>query len=369
MLAAAAGASLAFGHGPAQASPFGELAGPGEKLTISAAKHEDGTPGHIRNLIGPDGGVGAFTAEGFPVHLHSPRIDLKALKLDYDGETGIIDAAGDVELAREGVYARSGEMLYNAETGEITFLDSPEVEQLEEGQYTRFWGMDRLYLTQNEDGSTEIRLVGGEEIHCDFLPASQAPERLLASAGSRNPGEEGGNGGGQLGALGDELRITTRAGSGGEEPTVLINTTAEGELKLFRAEGAVSLDGDDLRLRSDVLEFDGQRERLEALHDVYVMRDNIEADCGRLQYDLPTETITLTINPIVRLDQDTQYLVISNLDMYRIIRNPDGTTTTDAVGDQPTYEIEEKTPPPDEPEDTSPVEIQIDSEEDIERIR
>ncbi len=301
------------------------------------------------------------------MHLFSPRLDLRALKLDYSAETGVIDAQGEVELQREGVGARSGEMLYNAETGEVTFLDGPEVERLEGGRFTRFHGMERLYLTQNEDGSTEIRLVGGEEIHCDFLPADEAPERLREAAAEAGNQEAEGAGG--LGALGDELRITTRPGADDEDPVVLVNTTAEGELKLFRAEGAVTLRGDDLLLRSDVLEFDGQTEKLEALHNVYVRRETIEADCGRLQYDLPTETITLTINPIVRLDQATQYLVISNLDMYRIVRQADGTTTTEAVGDQPTYEIEEKPEPPEEPEDTGPLEIRMDSEEDIERIR
>src|SRR5690606_4150947 len=73
-----------------------------------------------------------------------------------------------------------------------------------------------------------------------------------------------------------------------------------GELGLFRGEGSVRLQTEEIDLRSDELIYNAIAQSLEATTNVFFKKETLEADCGRLDYDLEAGRIVLTVDPDVR---------------------------------------------------------------------
>ena len=127
-------------------------------------------------------------------------------------------------------------------------------------------------------------------------------------------------------------------------------------------------------LRSDQLEFRGEKQTLQADSNVYLKQADLDADCGKMVYDLKTDIMTLTMDPVVRQATPTGRTVARELESFLIHHKPDGTTFTEMVGGskgQPRIDYEQMKPA--KPASTDPIttgaiEIQLGDDKIIDRI-
>src|SRR5688572_15280317 len=99
---------------------------------------------------------------------------------------------------------------------------------------------------------------------------------------------------GVAGCGGDGLIIWLWEGD--KAPKVNASVRPDGELDIFRASGSVSVRSSTVDLRSDEFLYDAAANRVEALYNVYLKKGGIEADCGRMEYDVKSGTTRLTVN-------------------------------------------------------------------------
>lgn len=355
LCAFAVGAASAQGDAKKGGGLFDSLAGPGGgSVRFKTAQGPDGKPAVVRAKTAESGEFAGLEAKG-QLTLTTPQFKLECENLTFDGPTQKMTAWGNVKIEQEGVRASGGKLTYDSASREIRILDNPDVFQSTEENTTHFSGMDEFIITTNEDGSSEVRLTGDSPIQMETIskePSANAP----ASTGTT---EQGG-----MGALGKNVKILVSP-LGSVRPSIS-TSIADSALDTFRASGSVKVETEDFSLRADKLEFEGKTQLMTATSNVFLKQGEIDSDCGRMQYDLSTDVITLTINPIVRQASPTGRTVIQQLDSFIIRRQPDGTVYTEMVGGpdgSPDIFYEQAappTPPAGAKPNTDPIEIIID---------
>lgn len=329
--------SLAATPAAAQQNFLNSFVNPGESMSLRSERLPDGTVGTLNTVAGENGGFQRFEGEGIIV-LESPRLNLRCNKLLYDGTTGILTATGNIDLKKEGVSATCQDLYYNTANSEIVLKGEPIVRQSTEANNALFQGMDVFTITQLENGSSEIKMTGGDQIDCQVVPVGQEPikpgeTRTPAPTPTPNPAasSEGASGGGFAG-LGNNVSITTKAKDAKTPPSVNVTTDPAGAFSTLTALGFVEVVSDTMNLRAESLDYDKSKDLLEALYNVYIHQQEIEATAGRMEYLLASQKITLTINPEVKQIKPDGILNISQMDQFVMVKNADGTTTTQAIG-------------------------------------
>ncbi|MDX2176887.1 MAG: LptA/OstA family protein [Candidatus Sumerlaeia bacterium] len=356
--ALALSASAALAQGAAQGNFLEALAGPDGNVSFVANRTPDGKAGAVRMKTKEDGAFERMEAEG-ALELKTPQFALLCRNLVFDGAANRLEAWGDVRIDQQGLRATCGRMVYDVATKEILLSETPRVEQDSEGSKLVFEGMDRFRIVTREDGSNEVQIDGGaEQIRIEF--------NQTGSGGSATGGAAG------LGAMGDTVRIAVSPR--GDTPGKVLTTVRQSQLHTFNALGSVRVQTDTFDLRSDQLAFDNSRQRLEALSNVFLKQEDIDADCSRMEYALDTDVITLTGNPVVRKSSPEGRTLIRQLERFVIRRNPNGTVTTDMAappGLSPDINFQQPADGPvrngDAPT-TAPLEIRLDDPSAVDAI-
>lgn len=311
-LAAAAACALALpGAAPAgdDGNFFARLAGDGGTVRFEYATAPDGSPARVRLSTGPDGVFEAFVATG-SLYLETPDFRLRSLFLDYQPDAELLIAREEVRLQTDDVFAVADLLRYDIESGDMELTGSPDVTQQGPDSSTRFVGMETFVISTDEESNKDIRLRGPSPITISMqnAPDSEEPTGFAA--------------------FGETVTIVAspRTGISPMQPEVDSRVDEEGELVFFRAQGSVRLESDALNLRADDLVYDPVRNIVEALGSVFMRRENIEADAGRMVYDLASGQITLTIDPVVSQFSETSVTTISDIDFFIISQRPDGGT-------------------------------------------
>ena len=305
--------------GSSEAGFFSGLAGPGGSVRFEYDAAPDGTPARVRISQTPTGDFGGLVATG-TLLLETDEFRLLSQTLDYTPLDDLMVATGDVDIVRADVEATAQELRYTISNGDIALRGEPDVLQKTEGQNTRFQGMDLFTIRTQESGERTLDLEGDAPITIDM---DNAPEP--APGAEPAPPAEGQPQG--FAAFGDKVTIVTspRTGDGAPiPPRVESRVNAEGALDFFRARGSVRLKSELLDLRADELLYEPERQIVEAIGHVFLRRDGIEADCGRMLYDLSSGQITLTINPVVSQFGQSSVTTVSDIDYFIIVQRPDG---------------------------------------------
>jgi lipopolysaccharide export system protein LptA len=345
MLLLGGGLLLNASRGTAQESFLNAFVGPGEKMILRSDPRPDGTIGTLNAITNPDGSFNRFEGEGLIV-MESPKLNLKCEKMVYDGASGILTAKGNVQIAQEGIDATCADLNYDTATGEIRLQGTPVVKQKTEKNTATFDGMDTFVIKKLENGSSEIQMAGGNDILCAMEPleapvaadgTTPTPTATPAEGAAAAPADTG------FAGLGNNVKINTKAKDDQNPPSVFVNTTTEGAFEMLRAYGLVELESDTMNLRAESLEYDGVKDMVEALYNVYIKQQEVEANCGRMEYEVAKEKIVLTVNPEVRQTKPDGVLNITQMDSFVMQKNADGTTSTQAFGGpdgSPKYEYE-----------------------------
>jgi len=343
---------------------FDSLAGPnGGSVRFKTAQGPDGKPAVVHAKTAESGEFAGLEAKG-QLSLTTPQFKLECENLTFDGPTQKMTAWGNVKIDQEGVRASGGRLTYDSATREIRILENPDVVQSTEENTTHFTGMDEFIIITNEDGSSEVRLTGDQPIQMETIskePSDSAPPKSDANA----PGG--------MAALGKNVKILVSP-LGNVRPTIS-TSIADSALDTFRAAGSVRVETDDFSLRADKLEFEGKTQLMTARSNVFLKQGEIDSDCGRMEYNLNTDVITLTVNPVVRQASPSGRTIIQQLDSFIIRRQPDGTVYTEMVGGpdgSPDIFYEQAAPPtpPSSPKaSTDPIEIILDDPASSGKIR
>lgn len=342
------------------------------RIVLRAEKGPEGGEHYLRSVNNEQGELVRFVGKG-RVILESPRLNLRANDLVYEASTGTLVATGDVEVDQKTVEATAERLEYDTATQTINLSGKPDVKQLTDTGSMHFAGMDNFTIVTLENGQTEVRMSGGDAIVAEMNSNPPAPGSPTPTPGSGPQASNAGRAGQGLGALGNNVHITTRTLKD-KAPSVYVSTAADGTANIFRAEGSVVLVSETMNLRSDLLEYDAPKQSVEAVYNVYVKQNNIEADAGRMVYDLRKDEITLTVNPVVREQRENRILVISQMDSFIILRNADGTSSTQAVGGADgaprfVWETVAPTPTPTQRGPQEPTEIDPNNLQDLNRLR
>jgi len=282
-----------------------KLAGPGERLRMSTAPHPDGSPSSVDVTMDPETGTerqqarGLITLRIFPTaDAEEPRLTLVCYELDFLPDEGLMEAVGNVSFRQEGIDATAQEMTYDVDEGYIEMRGEPIVNQRTGERNARFEGMEIFIVNTLEDGSRDVEMRGPNEIHI-LMTSLETEEGEVVVATSTTPATPSGDQPAPRVGLGDEIDIRV-APRGERHPTVDAEIDSEGELALFRGEGSVRLRTEEIDLRSDELIYNAAGQHLEATTNVFFKKETLEADAGRLEYDLEAGRIVLTVNPDVR---------------------------------------------------------------------
>jgi hypothetical protein len=344
--------SLHANDAAAQSGLFSRLAGPGEKVVFKTDKHPEGKDSGVRLIGAPGGGFAGMEAVG-AITLESPSLNLECLRLVFREEDPVLRAFERVAIRQPGVDATSASLEYNMDTGSAVLIGEPDVRQTTDANRTHFAGMETFVIDQQESGGFEVNLSGPRPITIDIKPVGpvEAPADGAPSAGG-------------FAGLGNTVFIQVLP-RGDVQPVVNSRTTDTGDIAHFSAIGSIRLKSESFDLRCDELLFDGEKQLVEALYNVYLKKGGIDADCGRMLYDLNTGRITLTVNPDVRQKSGSGALRVWDVDYFAIDQLADGTTNVDYgssdgqtksefINVEPTPEPE-KTPAP----GSEPVEIEL----------
>lgn len=287
-----------------------------ENMNLKVNKFSDGREPTMDFSLAPDGSFDSFTAVGGPVELKTDEYDLSAGRLVYDAAGELLEATGNVVIRQQGLEATSGQATFNLATGGVVLRGNPDVRQLTGENTAHFAGMEIFNLRRSANGSMEVVLTGKEAIRIDI----------------ESKGQPGSGSAGNLTSLGETIQITTSPRRD-FSPRVTAQLGPEGDLSEFRAQGSVNLQSPSVRMVCEELIYDGRR--VEALRNVYIKRDAIEADCGRMLYDLSTGNIDLTIQPDVRQRQPNRVARLYGMEVFEIRPRPDGGTDTQVRGGVP----------------------------------
>jgi lipopolysaccharide export system protein LptA len=351
----------------AQGSMFEALSSEGQGMTLLVDAQKDGSVGVTEMGTNEAGEMAYFRTKGRTT-LRSAKLNLDADTLTFDPVKNTVTAEGDVEVDQDGVQATSEYMLYNLETAELFLSGTPIVEQQTATSRSRFSGMAEFFLIREESGATRIRMIGGEEILCEMSnvdpPALEVQGNGdAAPTATVNGTETTLTPGAGFAGFGENVRITTRPRPD-QVPTVLADANADGEFARLQCFGSVFVESDEMRLRSDELEYDAAAGVVYARRNVFIEQQNIDADCQMMEYTIATGRIVLTGKPEIRDQRPTGVYTISRLAAYIITRAPDGSVSTQSVAgpDGPSRTeftpIEAARPTPDIP-DVLPVEGEI----------
>lgn len=305
---------------------FNQLAGPGGKVSFITKAHPDGSPASVKASTSPDGGFQRLEAKG-RLTLESPQLYLECLQLVFNAAEETIHAQDQVRIRQEGIHSTSDAAIFQIQTGSAQLTGNPVVNYATEENQLHFEGMHTFQLDKDQDGGALMELRGPREIQI-------AIESKGDASGTSNPGDG-------FAGLGRTVHIVA-APRGAVEPDVTMSSPGEGQMGRFHATGSIRLKSETFDLRCDELTYDAAAEQVEALYNVYIKKQGIEADCGRMVYDLATGRITLTIDPDVRQQDPSGTLHIWNMDSFIIEQRPDGTIDTDIRGgpdDEPSMEF------------------------------
>lgn len=344
---------------------FDALAGPGGgDVRFVTAPAADGKPAVVRARTNDTGEFQGLEATGELV-LTTPQFKLACENLTFDGTTEKMTAWGDVSIEQEGVRATGNRLTYDSATRRIVISENPHVTQSMDDNETTFSGMDEFTIITADDGRTEVLLTGRGQMQMDMKEKPGAGAD--AQGGAPAPSSGGFN------KLGKNVRIIVSPRGGMTAPSIAASI-AESALDTFRAEGSVRVETDDFSLRSDRLEFGGKEQVLTASSNVFMKQDSIDADCGRMVYDLTTDVITLTVNPVVRQATPTGRTTISKIDSFIIRRQTDGSVFTEMLGgpdgspDIFYQQAAEPTPARGDKPSTAAIEIVLDDPSAVRRI-
>jgi len=323
------GATLFAGSiAPAQTSFEDAFAKEGEGFLFMVDMQRDGSPGVGDMELDESGRVLTYRTKGRTT-IESSRLNLVADFFNYDGVAGTVTCSGSVEVRQDGVVATGESMTYTIASGEITMTGSPKVQQTTATGKSRFEGMEEFYLKRGDAGDLQVRLSGGTEILCEMIPAESAatPTPTPAPGTAARPAALTGSG---FAGLGNNVLIKTRPKES-QPALVLAAVAASGAFSSFRATGSVLVESDDLRLRSDELEYDAIRERVEARRNVYLKQAAIEADCQSLTYDIKIGRIELSGQPDIRETVPNGVRRLYDMAAYIMTRSPDGSIATQSI--------------------------------------
>jgi lipopolysaccharide export system protein LptA len=326
---AVAALCLLAGSLSAQGSSLADaLGGDGAGYEFRVGSQRDGSSGTGDMQMDDSGNIVSYITKGRTT-LQSSKLNLVADFLNYDGVAGLVTCTGSVEVDQDGVKANCEKMIYTLATGEIVMTGSPRVEQDTPTSKSRFSGMAEFFLKRGEAGDIQIRMSGGEEILCEMMPAAAPGATPTPSSDSAKPKKDALSGTGFAG-LGSNVIIKTRPRADAPA-TVLAAIDSAGVFSKFNAMGSVLVESDDLRLRSDELEFDAIRSRVEARRNVYIKQATIEADCQAMTYEIKEGRIDLSGKPDIRETRPNGVYRISDLASYIITRSPDGSIATQSI--------------------------------------
>ncbi len=270
----------------AKGSFLRELAGAGGQVSLITAPHPDGTEEGFTIGTDPQSGEQIFKADG-SITLETPELFLQCLHLEFLGAESRLSAEKNITLRTEGIEATSQQMKYDMESGGVVLTGSPHVVQNSPENIVTFDGMDEFEVAQADEGKRAVQLRGSTPITVDMKPVNTTPENA----------EE--NGTGVFGGMGKTMNIVTSP-RGNVRPQVNSTMAASGDLEIFHSVGSVVLKSSKFNIRADEIIFRNAAQTFEALGNVFLRQDSIEADCGRMLYDLKTGKVTLSIKPDVR---------------------------------------------------------------------
>lgn len=324
---------------------FSKLAGPGGRVAFQYERLAEDQPARVRMSRAGDGTFEGFFAVG-KLRLETSDFLLLCEDLAYRPEQDQLVARRNVRIEREDVQATAAEMHYRVDTGRIRLAGNPDVIQVANGNRTHFRGMDTFLLDQPGDGGdAQVELLGGGPLHVDLSSVDEAA------------------GGETFAGLGRNVRIVAAANDD-QPPTIKADLGGEGGVRFFRATGSVTLNSDMVNLRADELIYRGEDGIVEAVGHVYVKRDNIEADCGRMVYEVETGKITLTIDPDVRQADASSVTRIWDIDYFIIYQREDGGADIEygeAGQSEIIYLDDPEQPGGSTPSSGEPVEIDVDN--------
>ncbi len=288
------------------------LAGKAGVAEFITENFEDGRT--ALTTIGEDeNGEPVFHAIGGKLLVDSEKLYLRCNDLTYGAGDGLLVAIGDpdrVEIRAEGMEADCSRLEYFLDTGDVVMRDTGAVSQETPENSVRFEGMQTFRAAQTETGAREVKLQGSDTI------------TVSISA------KEGGEG---FAGLGDSVMIETKPYRT-EAPDVSAELTTSNQLSRFRAKGDVKIIGTDLSLLAEEVIYNALDGTLEANGRIFLKRENIEAECGRLVYDQNTGEITLSVLPLVR-DRDPEGITIySDFDTIRFVMEEGGIPDTGLEG-------------------------------------
>lgn len=353
-------------QGFAQKELTEQLGGPDDSVELRFGVLPDGTGGKMTMVGAKSGGLKSFEIPGI-VQIRSKKLNLDSQYIRYDAEKKILEAKTNVSIDQAGVKATAQMLTYDFNSGVIVLSGSPDVRQVTDQNNGHFTGMDQFTITRGQNGKTEVRMTGGESILCELTPIEGAAPK----AAGDTPGAPANKG---FAGMGDRVKIVTRT-LGKEKPNVSLSTGEGGTMGTFYARGSVVVESDTLNLRTDQLQYDNPRQIVEALNNVYVKQENVEAECGRMEYNIAADRITLSINPVIRKEEPNQIVKISDITSCIITRNPDGTSNTDVIPPPDRLSKTEflpktkPTPAAVAPTPSAPREIDINNPEDLKTIR
>jgi len=358
---------LASGIAPAQTALLQGLSGSGGKVTLLWGDFPDGTKGTFRASPTPEGGI-SLTIKA-TIELKTPDFQLNSEYLFFDDSKKTLLAEKKVVVRQTGLLAKADKLTFDVAKSEIRLTGSPSVEQTTDTMRMTSSGMDEIVILRLPNGAADITFTGGKEVIFQAEPIT-SPAVPPPTPGP--PGKGGEASANPFGSLSRRLRIIARE-RGAMPPSMFIRS-AGGGLEFFRATGSVFVETEDFNLRADQLEYDGIAESLEALYNVYLKQADMEADCGRMQYDLRRDKIILSVNPEVRRRDANGLTVSTNMDSFLIQRNKVGPPTTDAIplaGSNASIEFIPNAPavnaaPPQKP--AEPREINISDDADVDNI-
>ncbi|MBI1290856.1 hypothetical protein GC173_06375 [bacterium] len=306
------------------------LGGDGEGFEFRVGSQRDGSYGVADMKMDEKGDLVSYTTKGRTT-LISSKLNLVADELNYDGVGGIVVCTGAVEIDQDGVKANCEKMVYTLSSGEIVMTGTPRVEQSTATSRSRFSGMEEFYLKRGEAGDVQVRMAGGQEILCEMIPvaAVAATPKPTPAPGAAKPRGDALSGSGFAG-LGNNVLIKTRPRADAPA-TVLAAIDATGAFSRFNALGSVLVESDDLRLRSDELEYDAPTDHVEARRNVYIKQATVEADCQFMTYDIKEGRIELSGKPDIRESRPNGVYRIFDAAAYIITRSTDGSIATQSI--------------------------------------
>lgn len=259
----------------------------GGSISLSTGRFPDGSPGSLHMGTDEETGQTVFHGEG-RIRLQTPDMLLRCDRLEYVPDRDRLVATGNVEIETESLEATAELLVYRTDNQSVELEGQPHVRQETANGTSTFDGMQRFVMQPSADGLRLITLEGPEPIIMETIPAERDGEEEDARTAPDG-----------LGNFGHQVRLVVNP-RGDIKPRVRIHLDENDDLALFNAAGSVLLTSEDFNLRSDELSYYARDERFEAIGSVYVRHQTIEADAGRMIYDIQRGRITLTMDPDVR---------------------------------------------------------------------